>query len=191
MNWLVSTALHLRIIVVRARHRAVIVGLARVCAIRRSMSFPEFATAPWSKFRPKRPASPPPKSKASSPCRLRNALNGTASLKTLRSKSGGRPLVGRAGLSGRHRPDAGAAGRARAAGVGRTAIASRGATAGDLQPLSSTSRAMKIGVSSKTLSQIELTTLARWTIRPPPDGDPRRGELWRSGDSATGSCKCW
>jgi CzcA family heavy metal efflux pump len=35
-----------------------------------------------------------------------------------------------------------------------------------LQPLSSTSRAMKIGVSSKTLSQVELSTLARWTIRP-------------------------
>jgi Cu/Ag efflux pump CusA len=35
-----------------------------------------------------------------------------------------------------------------------------------LSPLSSTSRVLKIGLSSKTMSQIELTTLAKWTIRP-------------------------
>ena len=35
-----------------------------------------------------------------------------------------------------------------------------------LPPLSSLSRVLKIGMSSKTLSQMEMTTLARWTIRP-------------------------
>ncbi|HET8550132.1 MAG TPA: efflux RND transporter permease subunit [Bryobacteraceae bacterium] len=35
-----------------------------------------------------------------------------------------------------------------------------------LAPLSSTSRVMKIGVWSKTLSQTEMTTLVRWTVRP-------------------------
>ncbi len=35
-----------------------------------------------------------------------------------------------------------------------------------LPPLSSTSRAMKIGISSKTLDQMHLSELARWTIRP-------------------------
>ena len=35
-----------------------------------------------------------------------------------------------------------------------------------LSPLSSLSRVMKIGMSSATLSQVELTTLARWTVRP-------------------------
>jgi CzcA family heavy metal efflux pump len=35
-----------------------------------------------------------------------------------------------------------------------------------LSPLSSTSRALKIGISSKTLDQTQMTTLARWTIRP-------------------------
>jgi CzcA family heavy metal efflux pump len=35
-----------------------------------------------------------------------------------------------------------------------------------LPPLSSTSRVMKIGVTSQTLSQVELSTLARWTVRP-------------------------
>ena len=35
-----------------------------------------------------------------------------------------------------------------------------------LSPLSSTSRVLKIGVWSKTLSQTEMTTLIRWTVRP-------------------------
>ena len=35
-----------------------------------------------------------------------------------------------------------------------------------LSPLSSTSRALKIGVTSPTLDQVALTTLAKWTIRP-------------------------
>ena len=35
-----------------------------------------------------------------------------------------------------------------------------------LSPLSSLSRVMKIGITSSTLSQVELTTLAKWTIRP-------------------------
>jgi CzcA family heavy metal efflux pump len=35
-----------------------------------------------------------------------------------------------------------------------------------LSPLSSTSRVLKIGLTSRTLSQMDLTTLALWTIRP-------------------------
>ena len=35
-----------------------------------------------------------------------------------------------------------------------------------LSPLSSTSRVLKIGMSSPTLSQVDLTTIARWTVRP-------------------------
>ena len=35
-----------------------------------------------------------------------------------------------------------------------------------LSPLSALSRVLKIGLTSETLSQIELTTLAKWTIRP-------------------------
>ena len=35
-----------------------------------------------------------------------------------------------------------------------------------LQPLSSTSRALKIGISSKTLTQMQMSTLAKWIIRP-------------------------
>jgi CzcA family heavy metal efflux pump len=35
-----------------------------------------------------------------------------------------------------------------------------------LSPLSSTSRILKIGISSEKLSQMEMTTVAKWTIRP-------------------------
>src|SRR4030095_11751724 len=35
-----------------------------------------------------------------------------------------------------------------------------------LSPLSSLSRVMKIGMTSKDLSQVEMSTLAKWTIRP-------------------------
>jgi Cu/Ag efflux pump CusA len=35
-----------------------------------------------------------------------------------------------------------------------------------MSPLSSLSRVMKIGMSSSSLSQVDLTTLARWTVRP-------------------------
>src|SRR5262249_11227357 len=35
-----------------------------------------------------------------------------------------------------------------------------------LSPLSSTSRAMKIGITSTKLSQMDMTELARWAIRP-------------------------
>jgi CzcA family heavy metal efflux pump len=41
-----------------------------------------------------------------------------------------------------------------------------------LQPLSSTSRVMMVGLSSKELSPIELSVLARWTIRPRLMGVP-------------------
>ena len=59
-----------------------------------------------------------------------------------------------------------------------------------LSPLSSTSRLLKIGVSSKTLSQMDLTMLAKWTIRPRLMAIP----AWRtsrSGASATGSTRSW
>ena len=35
-----------------------------------------------------------------------------------------------------------------------------------MAPYSSLSRAMKIGLTSKTLAQMDLSELARWTIRP-------------------------
>ena len=59
-----------------------------------------------------------------------------------------------------------------------------------LPPLSATSRVLKIGLSSATLSQMDMTTLARWTIRPRlmavPGGRQRR-DLGTAGQGTPGS----
>lgn len=97
---------------------------------------------------------------------IENALTGTAQLKTLRSKS----VLGLSSVVLIFEPDTELM-RARQIVQERLALVAPQLPAAArppviLQPLSSTSRAMKIGVSSKTLSQMELSTLARWTIRP-------------------------
>lgn len=97
---------------------------------------------------------------------LESALNGTPWLKTLRSKSvlglssvvlifedGTDLLRARQLVSER-------------LSVAATTLPAVARPPVMLPPLSSTSRAMKIGISSKTLSQVEMTALARWTIRP-------------------------
>src|SRR5262249_11057591 len=97
---------------------------------------------------------------------LENALNGTIGLKTIRSKS----VLGLSSvvLILKEGTDLMAA---RQVVQERLAVeASRLPTVAMkpviLSPLSSTSRLLKIGVSSKTLSQMDLTLLAKWTIRP-------------------------
>ncbi len=97
---------------------------------------------------------------------IENAVNGVIGLKTLRSKSvlGLSSVVlildGNADLL-----------RTRQLVQERLAIVSSQLPAVSkppviLSPLSSTSRVLKIGLSSKTLTQVEMSTLARWTIRP-------------------------
>lgn len=97
---------------------------------------------------------------------LENALNGTPGLMTLRSKSvmglssvvlllkeGVNLQEARQNVQERVTLEA-----SRLPSVARPPII--------LQPLSSLSRIMKIGLSSTTLSQIDLTQLTLWTIRP-------------------------
>jgi CzcA family heavy metal efflux pump len=97
---------------------------------------------------------------------LENALNGTPNLKTIRSKSvlglssvvlilrdGADLLTARQLVQERLAIEA-----PRLPKVAHPPVI--------LSPLSSTSRVMKIGIWSEKLTQIELTELARWTIRP-------------------------
>ena len=97
---------------------------------------------------------------------LENALNGTIGLKTIRSKSvlglssvvlilkeGSDLMSARQVVQERLAVEA-----ARLPAAARQPVI--------LSPLSSTSRLLKIGVSSKTLSQMDLTILAKWNIRP-------------------------
>ena len=97
---------------------------------------------------------------------LENASNGTIGLKTIRSKSvlglssvvlilkeGSDLMSARQVVQERLAVEA-----ARLPAAARQPVI--------LSPLSSTSRLLKIGVSSKTLSQMDLTILAKWNIRP-------------------------
>ncbi len=97
---------------------------------------------------------------------LENALNGTPGLKTLRSKS----VLGLSSVvllfeegTDIHRARQAVQERV-AAEAPRLPIVARPPVI--LQPLSSLSRVMKVGVSSKTLDQRDLSVLAVWTIRP-------------------------
>jgi CzcA family heavy metal efflux pump len=97
---------------------------------------------------------------------LENALNGTAWLKTMRSKS----VLGLSSVVLILEPGTDLL-RARQLVAERlSVVAPQLPTVARppvlLSPLSSTSRAMKIGISSKKLDQVQMTTLARWTIRP-------------------------
>jgi CzcA family heavy metal efflux pump len=97
---------------------------------------------------------------------LENALNGTPGLKTIRSKS----VLGLSSVvmlfdegTDLHQArqfvqERVTAEAARLPTVARPPVI--------LQHLSSLSRVMKVGVSSKTLTQVEMTELALWTIRP-------------------------
>lgn len=97
---------------------------------------------------------------------LESALNGTPWLKTLRSKS----VLGLSSVVLIFEDGTDLL-KARQLVTERLAVAASALPAVArppvmLPPLSSTSRALKIGVSSKSLSQVEMTTIARWTIRP-------------------------
>lgn len=164
MNWLVSTSLRLRVIVVALAVLLMIVGL-RVVQNTPLDVFPEFAP-PLVEIQTEAPGLSTAEVESLIAVPIENALNGTAQLKTLRSKS----VLGLASVVLIFEQDTDLM-RARQLVQERLALVAPLLPAAArppviLQPLSSTSRAMKIGVSSKTLSQMELSTLARWTIRP-------------------------
>ena len=164
MNWLVSTSLHLRVIVV-ALAALLLIGGFRVVRDTPLDVFPEFAP-PLVEVQTEAPGLSTAEVESLITVPLENALNGTAQLKTLRSKS----VLGLSSVVLIFEQDTDLM-RARQVVQERLALVAAQLPAASrapviLQPLSSTSRALKIGVSSKTLSQMDLTALARWTIRP-------------------------
>jgi CzcA family heavy metal efflux pump len=164
MNWLVSTSLRLRVIVVALAVALMIIGV-RVIRSTPLDVFPEFAP-PLVEIQTEAPGLSTAEVESLISAPIENALNGVAQLKTLRSKS----VLGLSSVVLIFQEDTDLL-RARQLTQERIALVAPQLPAAArppviLQPLSSTSRAMKIGVSSKTLSQMELSTLARWTIRP-------------------------
>lgn len=164
MQWLVATALRLRLMVVILALVLMVVG-ARVMRHIPLDVFPEFAP-PQVEIQTEAPGLSAAEVEALITVQLENALNGTAWLKTLRSKS----VLGLSSVVLIFQ-DGTDLMQARQLVQERLAIAAQSLPAVAqapviLSPLSSTSRILKIGLSSDTLTQMEMTTVARWTIRP-------------------------
>ncbi len=164
LTWLISTSIRLRVVLLAL---CVVLLVAGSGVLRKAPLdvFPEFAP-PIVEVQTEAPGLSTEEVESLVTMPLENALNGVAGVKVVRSKSvlglsqvvllledGARPLDVRQLVQERV-----AAETARLPTVARPPVI--------LPPLSSTSRVMKIGVWSKTLSQQDLTLLALWTIRP-------------------------
>lgn len=164
MRWLVSTSLRLRLIVVVLMCILLVVG-TRIVQTASYDVFPEFAP-PYVEIQVEAPGLSTAEVEALIAVPIENALNGTPYATRLRSKS----VLGLASIvldfkKGTDIIEARQLVQERLSrvssqlpGVARSPVM--------LTPLSSTSRVLKIGVSSKTLSQMDMTTQVRWTLRP-------------------------
>ncbi len=164
MKWLVETALRLRIAVLAAAVLLVVGGLQMIPGMPLDV-FPEFAP-PYIEIQTEAPGLSAEEVENLITFPLENALVGTPGLETLRSKSV-------LGLSSIRLLLYGNVDLYQARQVVQERLAvetprlpavARPPTI--LQPLSSLSRMLKIGIWSDTLSQQEISQLAVWTIRP-------------------------
>ena len=164
LRWLVSTSLRLRVAIVAGMAIVMIVGF-RVVSRTPMDVFPEFAP-PYVEVQTEVPGLSTSEVEALVTVPIENALNGTPWVQTNRSKS----VIGLSSVVLFFKKDVDLQ-------AARQMVQERlSHVAGSLpdvakppvmlQPLSSTSRALKIGISSKTLTQMEMSTLAKWIIRP-------------------------
>jgi len=164
MTWLISTALRLRVAVVALAVVLLIVGYRTSLQAPQDV-FPEFAP-PLVEVQTEAPGLSTEEVESLVTVPLENALNGTAWLRVLRSKS----VLGLSSVVAIFQEGTDLF-QARQLVQERVAVvASRLPSVARppvlLPPLSATSRALKIGMSSRTLSQMELSDLAKWTVRP-------------------------
>lgn len=164
MNWLVATSLRLRITVVAVTILLLIAGV-RIVSTTHFDVFPEFAP-PLVEIQTEAPGLSTSEVEILVTVPIENALNGVSWLKKVRSKS----VLGLSSVvlyfqDGTDLMQARQLVQERLSEVSGQlpAVAHLPVM---LSPLSSTSRVLKIGISSKKLSQMEMTTIAKWTIRP-------------------------
>jgi len=161
---LVTTSLKLRGVVIVLAILLLIVGVRTLPATQLDV-FPEFAP-PLIEIQTEAPGLSTTEVESLVTAPLENALNGITSLKTLRSKS----VLGLSSVVLILQQNADLMAARQLVQERLTLAASRLPAIAHppvmLSPLSSTSRLMKIGLSSATMSQMEMTDLARWTMRP-------------------------
>jgi len=164
LNWLVSTSLKLRVVVLALSVVLLIVGIQMAKQMPLDV-FPEFAP-PIVEIQTEAPGLSAEEVESLITVPLENALNGTSWLQTIRSKS----VLGLSSVKLIFEPSADLI-RARQLVAERLAseashLPSVSKAPIILPPLSSMSRCLKVGLSSKTLNQQDLTIHTRWTIRP-------------------------
>jgi len=164
MKWLVSTSLRLRVVVVVLTVILLIIG-TRIIGGSRFDVFPEFAP-PLVEIQTEAPGLSTSEVEILVTVPIENSLNGVSWLDKVRSKSV-------QGLSSVTLYFEQGADLMQARQLVQERLTQLVATLPDvakppviLSPLSSTSRVLKIGLSSKTMSQMDMTTIAKWTIRP-------------------------
>jgi len=164
LNAIVAAALQFRVLVVAGALVVLVVGVTAAQKTPLDV-FPEFAP-PLVEIQTEAPGLSTEEVESLVTVPLENALNGTAWLKTIRSKS----VLGLSSVVLIFQEGTDLL-KARQIVQERLAVEANRLPAAArppvmLSPLSSTSRALKIGVSSATMSQMEMTQLAKWTIRP-------------------------
>ena len=164
LSWLVSTSLRMRVVLVAACIVLLVIGYRSLGEAPLDV-FPEFAP-PIVEVQTEAPGLSSEQVENLVTIPLENVLTGIRGVKTMRSKS----VLGLSQVvlvldHGTDHLQVRQLVHERLAEAGRE-LPAVAHTPVILQPLSSTSRVMKIGVWSKTLSQQDLTILAHWTIRP-------------------------
>lgn len=164
MRGLIAAALRLRVAVAALAIVAMVIGIQLTAGAPLDV-FPEFAP-PLVEIQTEAPGLSTEEVEGLITAPIEQALNGTPYLATIRSKS----VLGLSSVvllfdrgTDLLRARQFVSERMAALTAQLPAVAHRPVL---LSPLSSTSRVLKIGLSSKTLSQTDLTTLAKWTIRP-------------------------
>lgn len=164
LAWLVRSALKQRVLVLAMAALLVVLGLRASADVPLDV-FPEFAP-PIVEIQTEAPGLSTEEVESLITVPIETAVNGVPDLATLRSKS----VLGLSSVTILFERGTDVI-RARQLVQERVAQAQARLPAAArppvmLPPLSSTSRAMKIGISSKKLDQMQLSELVRWTIRP-------------------------
>ena len=164
MRWIVERSLRLRFVVV-ALALVLIVAGSRAARNTPLDVFPEFAP-PLVEIQTEAPGLSTGEVESLVTVPLENAMNGVPGLRTLRSKS----VLGLSSVVMIFEDGTALMGARQLVQERLLRMATSLPTAAHppviLSPLSSLSRVLKIGLTSERLSQMELSTLARWTIRP-------------------------
>lgn len=164
MNWLISTALRFRTLVVAAAIALIVVGVRTAGDVPLDV-FPEFAP-PRVEIQTEAPGLSTEEVESLVTVPIENSLNGIPFLDHARSKS----VLGLSSVQLYFKHDTDLITARNLVQERITLVATRLPRVVNppviLPPLSSLSRAMKIGLSSKKLSQMDLTVLSKWTIRP-------------------------